>query len=253
MSIFFVKDKAWWRYDFVLKGNRYTKDGFKTKAKAKKAEAKRREAIETQTCVKTLTDMGFLDLANRRLDYIKAYNSPPHYRDNFYRFRRWIEIFGHKNCSELTSDMIEKYLLKRLKQTSAVTVNSEVKNLRALFNYGIKKKLIKENPTRDIEFFPVEKKVKNVPPLQDVSRVLLVAEPDEQDYLYALRETLARKNEIDNLKWSDVNFEERCVILYTRKKKSGHQTPRKVPMTDLLFEILSRRYKNRNKDKPYVF
>ena len=40
MSVFLVKGKAWWRYDFVLKGNRYTQDGFKTKAKAKSTTVK---------------------------------------------------------------------------------------------------------------------------------------------------------------------------------------------------------------------
>jgi integrase len=252
MSVYFTMKKGW-RYDFTRKRVRYTQAGFKTKAEAKRAEAKRKEEIETLTSVGIPIDMVFLNLANRRLDYIKAYNSPQHYRDNFYRFRRWVAKFGDKYCSELTGDIIEKYLLKRLKEASAVTVNSELKNLRALFNYSIKKKLIKENPTRDIEFLPVEKKEKYVPPLQDVSRVLLVAEPDEQDYLYAVLETLGRKNELDNLKWSDVIFDERCVVLYTRKKKGGHRTPRKIPMTDKLYVILSRRYKGRDKDKPWVF
>jgi integrase len=50
-----------------------------------------------------------------------------------------------------------------------------------------------------------------------------------------------------------VNFEERYVVLYTRKKKGGHLTPRKVPMTQRLFEVLSKRYEKRAQDKPWVF
>jgi integrase len=59
--------------------------------------------------------------------------------------------------------------------------------------------------------------------------------------------------EINRLTWADVNLEERYVVLYTRKKKGGHLTPRKVPMTQKLFEVLSRRYEKRVKDKLWVF
>ena len=60
-------------------------------------------------------------------------------------------------------------------------------------------------------------------------------------------------SEINRLTWEDVNFDARCVILYTRKKKGGHLTPRSVPMTDKLHEVLSRRYAQRDKRIPWVF
>ena len=162
MSIYFQKGKGW-RYDFTLTGNRHTKAGFKTKAKAKKAEAKRKEEISSPKTETIQTDTTFLDLANKRLDYLKTHNSMAHYQDNVYRVRRWIKLWNDLNCNEITSDSIEEYLLNRLDETSSFTVNSDLKNLRALFNFGIKKKLIENDPTRNIEFFPVEKKVKYVP------------------------------------------------------------------------------------------
>jgi len=64
---------------------------------------------------------------------------------------------------------------------------------------------------------------------------------------------MGRMGEINRLTWSDVNLEERYVVLYTRKKRGGHLTPRKVPMTQKVFEILSRHYEKRAKDKPWVF
>jgi integrase len=64
---------------------------------------------------------------------------------------------------------------------------------------------------------------------------------------------LGRVSEINRLVWDDVNFELRYVILYTRKKRGGHLTPRKVPMTNKLHEILSRRYQNRDPAKSWVF
>lgn len=79
--------------------------------------------------------------------------------------------------------------------------------------------------------------------------VVLAADPDTQDYLWTIAFTMERVGESNRLTWQDVNFEERYVVLYTRKKRGGHLTPRKVPMTDKLFEVLSRRYASRDKRK----
>jgi integrase len=95
--------------------------------------------------------------------------------------------------------------------------------------------------------------VKYIPPVADVFKVLLAAKPDTQDYLNTIKETMGRMSEINKLAWPDVNFAERYVILYTRKKRGGDLTPRKVPMTDKLFDILSCRYRKRDKGKSWVF
>ena len=88
-------------------------------------------------------------------------------------------------------------------------------------NFGIKKKWILKNPTKGIEFFPVENRVKHVPSIQDISRILLVAEPDDQDYINTIKESLGRVNEINQLQWSDVNFKQRYIVLHARKKRLG--------------------------------
>jgi integrase len=87
---------------------------------------------------------------------------------------------------------------------------------RVTFNFGLKKKYISNNPTEGLDFFPVEKKVKYVPPSEDIDKVIAVAEPDEQDFLWTVRETMARVSEINRLLWEDVDLDNRHVILYTR-------------------------------------
>ncbi|MCP3944911.1 MAG: tyrosine-type recombinase/integrase [Desulfobacteraceae bacterium] len=60
-------------------------------------------------------------------------------------------------------------------------------------------------------------------------------------------------SEINRLKWSDVNLNGKYLVLYTRKKKGGHLTPRRIPLNKKLFDILSQRYKDRDKNKPWIF
>jgi integrase len=77
--------------------------------------------------------------------------------------------------------------------------------------------------------------------------VLLAADPDVQDSLVAMMDTMARVGEINRLTWEDVNFEQKYVVLCNRKKKGGHLTTRKFPMTNRLYQMVLmvlKRHKN---------
>jgi len=252
MSVYLIKGKGW-RYDFTLEKQRYTQAWYKTKTEARQAEAeKRKEAVELRKGGQIPTDMGFLELVNRRLDHLEAYNSRKHYEDYRYLATKWVQRWSRLKSSEISTEMIERYILQR-SLISPHTANKELRSLRSLFNFGKRRKLIRENPTDDLEFLPVERKVRYVPPVKDIDQVIGVGDQDAQDYLWAIRETMARVSEVNRLIWDDVNLEDRYVVLYTRKKKGGHLTPRKVPLTRKLFEVLSRRYSERDPSKPWVF
>ncbi|MEW5802081.1 MAG: site-specific integrase [bacterium] len=253
MSIYFVKKKGW-RYDFTLKGKRYTDAWFKTKKEVKEAEAKRKEELANPVTAAVAPTIGitFFELVNRRLDYVKAYHSATYYKDYRYMARRWLEKWRDLSCDEISIDMAQFFILKRAK-VSAYAANYDLRCLRALFNFGIKRGWILSDPTKSITFLPIEKKMKYIPSKEDILKVILAADPDTQDYLWTIIETLARVSEINRLTWNEINFEDRYVVLYTRKKKGGHLTPRKVPMTNRLYKVLSRRYSKRDKTKPWVF
>ena len=258
MSLYFVKKKGW-RYDFTLNGKRYTKSWYKTQKEAKTAEAKRKEEIQNpalQMITEPIpTDMDFLELVNRRLDYIKEYNSDRHYSDHIYYAKRWCSYWGKKKCNELTLDMIQSFLLKRKRDVSPITANKELRLLRSLFNYGMKapRRWIQANPTSGLEFFPIEKTEKYVPPKEDVVKVLMATDFDTRDYLWAIICTMGRIGEINRLKWTDVNLKDKHLVLYTRKKRGGHLTPRRIPLNQKLFDILRRRYETHDPKFPWVF
>jgi len=249
MSVYFVKNKGW-RFDFIRAGQRCTAAWFKTKRAAKNAEAKRREEITGQCKTpETQTDMGFLELVNRRLDYAKAFSSERHYMDFRYLAGRWIQIWRDMSCGKISPEAVERFVLDR-SRVSAQTANKEICYLRATFNYGKKKKWTSANPTEGLDFLPAEKKVKYVPSQEDIEKVIAAADADTKDYLWAIHDTMARVSEINRLCWDDVAFQEKYVLLYTRKKRGGHLTPRKVPMTRRLSEILSRRFQRRKPTYP---
>ena len=238
--------------DFILNGVRHTDQWFKTKTKAKQAEAQKRKEL-SQNGSQTPIDMDFLQLVSRRLDHLESYNTKHHYIDYRYLARKWVEQWGQLKASDITPEMIERYILEKT-QVSHHAANKELRCLRSLFNFGKKKKLVLNNPTDDLEFLPVEKKLKHVPSPKEIDKLIAAVETEDfADYLWAVRETLARVSEINRLTWDDVSFRDRHVVLYTRKKKGGHLTPRKIPMTEKLLEVLSKRHTERDPSKPWVF
>jgi integrase len=148
--------------------------------------------------------------------------------------------------------MIERFLIKR-NEVSSITANKELQYLRALFNYGLKRKLINESPFIGIDFFPIEKKKKYIPSKEDVFKVISAADPDTQQYLWTILLTAGRINEINQMTWKDIDFENRYVTLWTRKRKNGNLEPRDVPMVQKLYDIMKFRYEKRNPDLNWIF
>jgi integrase len=219
-------DPRGWRYDFQFNKRRHQSNYYKTKTEAREAEAEKRKELKNPVLIaETPTDMAFLTLINKRLDYLHAYRSESHYMETKYMAKRWAKEWKHRLCSEVSSDDIQKFVLKR-KKVSNYAANKEIRYLRSLFNFGIKKKWVENNPTKGIEFLPVEKRVKYIPPQDDIDRVIDAATPDVQDYLWTIRDTLGRMSEINRLTWEDVDFKQLTVTLYTRKKRGGNLTPR---------------------------
>ena len=118
MSVYSVKGKGW-RYDFILKGQRYTSNWFSTKAAARQAEAKKRKEVKTgevgtkkreevtnppadprrPKLETTPTGMAFLELVNKWLDHVQAYKSGSYYHTCVVRARALGEMLGQAPVS----------------------------------------------------------------------------------------------------------------------------------------------------------
>lgn len=267
MGQFKVRGKGW-RYNFILKGERYTDQWYTTKRAAQTAESKKRKELKnppkilTDTTGQIQEDMGFWDLVNLRLDYLLDYKSTRHYTDNKNYAKRWCRKWGKLYCSDITRSMVQDFLKVEKQRASANTANKNLTLLRSLFNWGMGKRsrtgkrgeqYIDNNPTQGLEFFPSSVSDTYVPPKQDVLDVIAAGDEEQQDYLWTIALTLGRVGEINQLQWSHINLEHNHISLFTRKKADGSLTPRKLKIVPKLQAILKRRYKNKNTRLPYVF
>ncbi|WP_240910242.1 site-specific integrase [Desulfopila sp. IMCC35008] len=172
--------------------------------------------------------------------------------DTVYHGRRWAKRWSGLTCGEITIELITEQRDERAK-ISNQTANKDIRYLRSLFNWGIKKGYVTDNPASRVDTLRVEKKAIYVPSEADIDKVFEIASPDQKDYLWCLRDTFARSREINNLLWDDIDFKNKTVTLYTRKKKHGTKTPRIIPMTENLYSVLRHRYDKRDISVPWVF
>jgi len=236
-----------WSYEFKHKGRKIGRYDFRTKAEAQAAEARERERLK-----RSATLITFLEAATKRLDYLSAFCTPAHFRDNraiLRKFMAWHDLF----IEDINPEMIRTRLIELAQELGNHNANRHLVALKAVFNLAEKDGQLSRNLCAGIPKFPTEKAVKSIPPKDHIARAILLAKPIDRAYLNVIRFTAARVGEINGLTWQDVDFEKRTVRLWSRKKKGGHRTPRLVPMVQETFNALRYAWKNRDRTSPYVF
>ena len=98
------------------------------------------------------------------------------------------------------------------------------------------------------------KKTRRLIPIQDILKVLLVAQGHDRVLIGAYWHTGTRKSEVLRWSWTDdINFEERWVRLGTRKNKTGKMIYEKLWMNDDLHNLLKWQWEHRHPTSPFVF
>ena len=164
-------------------------------------------------------------------------------------FRRFFAVYPKKGCvAAVTVAHAYAVLRKRDKNVSGHAANKDRKNLAAAWAWGIKYlDLPEKNPFKAVERFGEDKQPRYVPSEEDFWKVYQVAE-NEQDriMLLAYLHTGARKSEILNLRWDDVDFGDSRIRLWTKKRQGGGREFDWIPMTKELRDALLRHRQNAN-------
>ena len=197
----------------------------------------------------------FQELATAYLDDIRARMRLNTVRQKAFVYRAFLAYLGADvPVAIITTKQISDYLNVRTARDGAKTANRDLRDLKALYSWGIRQEVIEgRNPCDHIEKYPEEPNRPYVPPPEDIDKVRIAGTIDERDFLDVLYHLLALKSEIVRLSWDDVNFEQRWVRLYTRKRRGGEFQEDYLPMNDTLYHVLHNRWNRRDKTSPHVF
>jgi len=251
MSIWKDK-KAKWRFSLFYRGKRIcTKAGYATKAEAERGLAQARVELEAQLAKQERQErdgIDFKDFANKYLEFSERRHTLQTHKYKFFVFKSFLEAVGNMPIKTITPITVENYLKTR---SSNHNYNVHRKELSALFNWGIKRAFLTSNPCAYIDRLPVEKARKIIPTPEEIGRLFLVAGED-RPFLQVLYYTLARVDEVLRLEWEHVDFNNKVVLLGTRKRANGEMAYDAIPMGNELCKVLQSLYRHRKSDQ-WVF
>jgi integrase len=145
---------------------------------------------------------------------------------------------------EITAQHLDRYKMRRLGEVSPVSVNMELRSLRAAMNVAVSWKFIETNPFLKLKQARVPESQPSYLTKQDFQRLIdQVKEPWLKEIIVFAVLTGMRRGEILNLRWEDVDLPRKVIRIHSRadfKTKQGRQ--RVVPMSEGVYHLLSARY-----------
>jgi len=251
---YFVKKKKRWK-GVVKKDDKRFSRLFLTKTEAKTWEIEKWKELESPKPEKQETDMDLLTVSNEYLDICKIRFSVSTYGEKKKLCANILKKWGNPHVNEITPSMVLKHLETRARKVSNNAWNRDRKNLLAMFNWFRKIKGINNNPVMNIERLPEEKKVEYIPPAEDIDKVMMACSGQDRVMLQCYYYTFARRGEIFNWTWEDINFEKQWYRLWTKKRLHGDKQVDYFPMPEdsELYKALKWQWDHRNEESPYVF
>ncbi len=219
-------------------------------------ESETKKLLESETDTDSWT---LLDWANEYLDYSNERYAQKTYKEKRSVFERLIRVFSPEmHVLDLSPAKCMSFLRKQASARSGYAANKDRKNLAAGWEWG--RTYLAGFPQDDLNPFKAVKKFKEIrspryiPPEEDFWTVYESVEGQDKVMLLTCLHLAARRSELFNLTWADVDFGNNQVCLWTNKREDGNQEPDWLPMTTELRDALRRWWDERPiKDVAHVF
>jgi integrase len=244
-----------WRGEIVRQGQRKTQL-FGMKGEAKAWEVEQRALPLEEYLNETRTVYSLAEWAARYLDHSRVKFCSKTYDEKRLAFRELFKsVKPVQEPSKLHPGMILSHFDGQVEKRSGNAANKDRKNLIAAWNWG--KRYLpgwpKENPFSETEKQPCKEHPRYIPPVYDFWKVFDLTMRQDRVMLLAYLHTAARRAELFELTWDDVDFAGYRIRLWTRKRKGGREFDW-VTMTTELGLALRQWHKDRTfKESKHVF
>jgi len=180
------------------------------------------------------------------------------FKEKLGAFRGLRKCLGNIPVQEISTAKAFQYLSGEYNTRSGNAANKDRKNLSAAWTYGNRFiegfPKVDVNPFAEVIRFKEERSPRYIPSEDDFWQIYETAEGQDQVMLSVFIYLAARRKEVFNLKWSDIDFEKNQIRLWTNKRQGGTHESDWLPMLPELTEKL-KGWKGECpiKDTPYVF
>lgn len=116
-------------------------------------------------------------------------------------------------------------------------------------SHGRLRYLTPEEEQRLLKSLEPTREIPGLPSYDQRSPIRQEAMQNQYDFVVALMDTGARRSEIATLEWRSIDFETRTIQLWRQKVRNQSI----LYMSDRLYEVMKRRFDNRDPNIPFVF
>ena len=238
-------------------------DSQKSKREAYLWEEKVRKELEEEQSKTSMVSLAVGDWINQYLEEAEQRFAKVTFDEKKAAFTKFFTDTGLTKDSPIenvTLTVCRNYLIKQNRERSGNAANKDRKNLGAAWKWGLDyldqwPKGV--NPILSIKKFPEKREPRYVPPEEDFWKVFELTEGQDRVMLLCFLHLAARRSEVFHLKWTDVDFNNSRVRLYTQKREGGNQECDWLPMTMELRSTLLKWWEARlaqsTDDKEHVF
>jgi integrase len=235
----------------------------KSKREAYLWEEKVRKELEEEQSKTSMVSLAVGDWINQYLEEAEQRFAKVTFDEKKAAFTKFFTDTGLTKDSPIESvtlTVCRNYLIKQNRERSGNAANKDRKNLGAAWKWGLDyldqwPKGV--NPILSIKKFPEKREPRYVPPEEDFWKVFELTEGQDRVMLLCFLHLAARRSEVFHLKWTDVDFNNSRVRLYTQKREGGNQECDWLPMTMELRSTLLKWWEARlaqsTDDKEHVF
>ena len=162
-------------------------------------------------------------------------------------FTNLIRLIGDKEINSINRADLEDFKIKRSSEVSQVSVNIDIRNLKAIFNKMVEYELIEFSKFSCVKQFKIQNEEILTIEKADLVKILYETKGDQMNHI--IRFTLftaCRISEVLELKIKDIDHKNNNINIYQRKTNSYKSFPISDSLTELIKEILSPGFQNDN-------
>jgi len=258
----FKKNNRWY-IDFRLNKKRIRKD-FDTKEQAEFFYLLEKKKIykitEAEPIIESKSENTFKEFFQTYKNYKFPSISPATQKKINAIFEIFMDYIFSKysdkiEINAITPKMIIDFISGQSKQFAPKTVNNRIVYIRELFKFAVDMQIIKESPVI-VKFVKEKKTIPEYYSSENIKNMLTAARNKDNYFIIInlLLYTGIRKQEMENLKWENIDFENNFIKIFSTQgfTTKTERSNRKIPLNKNLKEILLDWYKKEFKKSEYV-
>jgi len=158
-----------------------------------------------------------------------------------YKFtiKKFLDIIGNKRLSDYNLIDIENYKTERIKTIKAASLNIELRCLKTIFTHSYIRGYCMNNISKHIKQIPNYQKQRINIPLDQYNQIINTCKSETiKKIITTAYYTGLRESELLNLKWENIDYKNRLIIINAEDIQTKNKKSRIIPISSKLDFLL---------------